>query len=138
MTGSTLAKTLTLLKAALKTNLTVGVADDALYCQMIEVQQEWYASTYDWSVLKDEWDAPVPAGAGGQFTDFPSVDTNGFTNAINFDRPLIAYVQFSSKWQELGFGIGVKEYNVWNSSLNETQHKLAHNHLSSAHYLLLQ
>lgn len=122
MLNSTLAATLTILKAAMRTNLTVGTADDAILYQAIETQQEWFASVYDWNVLSDEWEvAGIAAGTAGRFNTFPSTDVNTVTSAINFDRPLIASVKFSSTWREIGYGIGLKEYNIYDSSLVEAQ-----------------
>lgn len=121
MLNSTLAATLTILKAAMRTNLTVGTADDAILYQAIETQQEWFSSMYDWNVLKDEWEGTSVAGATGRFVDFPSVDVNGVTAAINFDRPLLANVRFSSRWNPLGYGIGLEEYNTWDSAAGEAQ-----------------
>lgn len=122
MLNATLAATLTVLKAAMRTNLTVGTADDAILYQAIETQQEWFASVYDWNVLRDEWQvANIAAGSGGRFSAFPTADVNGVTAEINFDRPLVASVKFSSKWRELGYGIGLNEYNTYNSEVDEAQ-----------------
>lgn len=121
MTGTTLAKTLNLLKSTIGASLSVGVANDSLYLQQIETQQEWFASMYDWNVLADEWSVTVSAGTGGQFTTFPATDANAIAAEINFDRPVNTFVKYSSKWKEVGYGIGVAEMNVWDSTLGQTQ-----------------
>lgn len=121
MTGATLAKTLNLLKSTIGASLTVGVADDSLYLQRIETQQEWFASMYDWNALNDEWQLDVLPGLTGQFTTFPGTDTNGITSAINFDRPITTFVMYSTKWKETTYGITVRELNIWNSSLGQVQ-----------------
>lgn len=117
MTGTTLAKVLTLLKSELRMSLTVGIADDALLKAQIETQQEWFASVYDWNVLNDKWDKTVT----GRFTDLPTSDVNGFTHEINFDREVKVYTKFSNTWKEVGWGIGVAEMNVVDSDTGETQ-----------------
>ena len=118
--GTTLAQTLVLLKTHIGASLSVGVADDALFLQKIETKQLWFASMYDWSMLVDSWEATIPAGSGGRYNDFPTVDINGNTVAINFDRPLVATVQFSRKWLDMKFGISTDEMNLWNSDLGMT------------------
>lgn len=120
MIGSSLSKTLTLLKAELGVNLSIGTADDSRYYQMIETQQEWYASMFDWNQLADKWDAVVTQGAGGRYTLIPTIDYQGVTTSINFDRPVLVYVKYSMKWQEIVYGIGPAEYNVRDSELNPT------------------
>lgn len=120
MTGNTLANVLTKLKSELGANLTIGTADDARYYEMIETQQEWFSSMYDWNVLKDDWEVTITTGAGGRYPTVPTVDTLGNSHLINFDRPVVAYVKYSNKWQELGYGIGPTELNVKDSDEGET------------------
>jgi hypothetical protein len=117
MVNNTLAKALTLLKAELGANLTIGTSDDSRYYSMLESQQEWFASMYDWNQLYDKWDVTVVGGSAGRYSSFPSVDYNGNTYSINFDRPVIAYVKYTIRWQEMVYGIGIMEYNVRNSEL---------------------
>lgn len=115
MTGTTLANVLTKLKSELGVNLTVGSADDSRYYELIETQQEWFASMYDWNVLKDTWTVNVTAGVGGRYPTLPTMDVYNNSFAINFDRPLKASVKYSDNWQDVEFGIGVDEMNVWDS-----------------------
>lgn len=121
MTGTTLAQALVMLKAEIDASLTSGTANDALYRQLIETKQEWFASMYDWDQLADEWDFTVGAGAGGRYPTIPTVDTGGKTISVNFSRPYTVYVMYSLKWQALGYGIGVMEYNVWNPDIGQAQ-----------------
>lgn len=118
--GTTLAQATIMLKSQVGASLSVGMADDTLYYQKIETKQQWFASMYDWDKLVDWWDAAVTTGAGGRYTDFPTIDTNANSNTINFDRAVAAAVSYSNKWLDLGFGIGTDEMNLWNSDLGET------------------
>lgn len=119
MTGNTLANVLTKLKSELGANLTIGTADDARYYEMIETRQEWFASMYDWNVLRDTWEVTVTPGAGGRYPTIPTVDANGNSFGINFDRPVSVSVKYSAKWQEVLHTIGVDEMNIWDSDEGE-------------------
>lgn len=118
--GTTLAQTLVMLKSQIGASLSVGTADDTLNYQRIETKQTWFASMYDWDMLVDSWDQGITVGTPGRYTTFPTTDINGYTNTINFDRPVDAAVQYSLKWLDMGFGIGINEMNLWNSDLGMT------------------
>lgn len=118
--GTTLAQATIMLKSQIGASLSVGTADDTLFYQKIETKQQWFASMYDWDMLVDEWDAAIGLGVPGRFTAFPTVDVEGASQTINFDRPLIAAVSYSLKWLDMGFGIGTDEMNLWNSDLGQT------------------
>lgn len=118
--GTTLAQALVILKTHIGASISVGTADDTRFYQMLETKQFWFASMYDWDMLKDEWDATVLAGTAGRFTLFPTTDTNANTVSINFDRPVTAAVSYSLKWLDLTYGIGTDEMNLYNSDLGET------------------
>jgi len=109
-----------MLKSQIGASLTVGTADDTLNYQRMETKQSWFASMYDWDMLVDSWNQTITVGAGGRYTTFPTVDINGYTNSINFDRPVEAAVLYSLKWLDMGFGIGTDQMNLWNSDLGMT------------------
>ncbi len=115
--GTTLAQALILLKSQIGASISVGTADDALMRQLIETKQEWFASVYDWDVLVDQWDVNVVAQA--QYVTLPTVDVNGFTYSMNFDRKVDAAVKYSLKWRDLSYGIDNEDYNIFDSTLGQ-------------------
>lgn len=121
MLGTTLAKVTLILKSELGASLSVGTADDQRFYQMIETQQEWFASMYDWNVLRDTWDASITPGLAGRFPTLPATDYNGMTVAINFDRPVNVFVKYSDNWRPVSHGIGIEEMNVFDSDQSEAQ-----------------
>jgi hypothetical protein len=114
MLGNTLANVLNLVKSEVSASLSVGTANDALWRQAIETKQIMLASGFDWSELEDEWDAT--ATALGRYYAFPTTDVIGVTaNNINFDRDVVLRTKFSTKWQEVEYGISPEEYRIYDS-----------------------
>lgn len=115
--GSTVAVVRNILKAELSESLTVGTANDALYNQKIANMVSFFVTEYGWSVLRDRWDAPITSGA--QYTAYPTVDINGATVTIDFNRPLTAEVFYLGRYFALTEGIGGAQYNWVNPALGQ-------------------
>lgn len=126
MLGATLAAVLNLVKSELRASLSVGTADDALIKQAIETKQEWLASEYDWSELKDQWDVDTVPLTAGRYTAFPTTDVAGATYSINFDRPVYLETKWNTTWQPVCFGISSEEYNCQDSDEGENQDPVQH------------
>lgn len=110
MIGSTLALVRAKLKAEIDASMSVGTAMDQNLNQLIETKLITLCAQYDWKCLADEWRTTVVANS--EYTAFPTADVNANQFTINFDRPLQVYVQYTSYWQPILFGIGPAEYNL--------------------------
>jgi hypothetical protein len=112
-----LGNVVTMLKAELSANMTVGVsaANDLQYASLIAAKQRWLADSYDWPFLEDTWDVIVPGGGTGRYNAFPTIPGYGSAVAINFERPMITKVYYSGNWQDVVYGINEDEFNYIDS-----------------------
>jgi len=95
---------------------TTSTTQDAEQNQIIADTQQWLSSEYDWPFLKARWDVTVAKGS--RYISFPTVDDDGLTTAINFERAgqLKVYVKWNNVWQEVPYGIReMEEYNYIDS-----------------------
>lgn len=125
--GTRLDVALTMLKNKIRTNITPGVslANDSTYAMDIARTQAWLATQYDWPFLEERWDIqlePFPLSPANptpyqpwRYYYFPTLDEDNITVAINFERPLNAYIWWSQSWLDLDIGIGIEEFNFRNS-----------------------
>src|SRR5216683_342312 len=101
---STLASVLLMTKSQLAYTLTtgVGLADDAQLFQLIDQKQQWLACEYYWPFLEIRVDINTVA----RYNNLP---------VLNFERPVKVETQWTTRWQELDYGIGSQEYNYLDS-----------------------
>jgi len=113
--NTTLAIVVSMLKAEVGANLMVGTAsaDDNRYAMLIDQKQQWLADSYDWPFQDDDWDVQVPAGS--RYLNFPGVDEESNTIAINFERPVETKTWWSAAWLPVDYGIDEDDYNARNS-----------------------
>lgn len=115
--GSTLARTLLLVKREIRASLSAGAADDALLLQAIEVAQEEIAAAYDWGGFSEQWGITTST----RWTAFPTAGIGGSNTGINFDRDVEAWVRHNEVWQQLDKGITLEHYNVQNPDDGDEQ-----------------
>jgi len=113
--GTTLSQVVTILKSEIGASLSSGSADDAIFQQLIESRQSWFATQYDWAELQDDWSAVVTAGVGGRYVTIPAVDITGNTYSINRNRPFAVSTYYSAVWVPISFAVNEQEYNFRNS-----------------------
>lgn len=95
---------------------TTSTTQDSEINQIIFDTQQWLSSEYDWPFLKARWD--VAAALGSRYLSFPTVDDDGLTTAINFERAgqLRLYVKWNQVWQTVDYGIReLEEFNYIDS-----------------------
>lgn len=105
--NTTLANALLMLKGEINYSLTTGVAvagDQMLYT-MIDNTQKWLSTEYDWPFL--ELRADVGVNPGDRYITLPT--------SLNYERPVVPTVAWTSKWLDVFNGIGQSEYNQLSS-----------------------
>lgn len=107
-----LADLLRALKAEIRVSLENGVtANDALYSQLLETKQQWFAAEFDWPFLSREWDVTVSS----RYTTLPETDTRSEPCTINVERPLCVKSRWTDLWVDMQYGISSGEYNLYDS-----------------------
>ncbi len=114
-TGSTLSVVRNKLKTELSESLSIGVANDAIYNQLLVNKQDWFLSEYNWGFLKDHW--VVAMVQADRYRTLPSLDHLGATAAINWERPVTVETQLALLWSPVRAGIDVSLFNSINSEL---------------------
>jgi len=107
---TTLANALLMAKAQLAYSLTtgVGLADDQQLYSLIDQKQSWLSCEYDWPFLETRVDIVTTA----RYTALP---------ALTFERPVLVEVLYTTRWQDLDYGIGGREYNYLDSDTAQAQ-----------------
>lgn len=114
----TLATLRSMLKAETGQSLSVGTQKDTIFNNLLANTQTWLASEYDFPFMFDRWDVAV--GAGSRYFAAPTTAVlAGANHAINFERPVNAYVKWNDTWQNLEYGIGQDEFNASDADQNE-------------------
>lgn len=110
-----LANIVAMLKVELGYNATPGTAvgDDLPLAALIAEKQRWLADTYDWPFMEHRWDVAV--GNSARYVPFPTLNDQGNTIAINFERPVKLETFWSANWDEVIYGIGSEEFNYRDS-----------------------
>lgn len=106
MRGTPLASLVNMLKAEIATSQTVGTAGDLEYQTLLSNKQQWLATEYDWPFL-EQYTNVLP-NSGQRYAVLPN---------LNLERPLKVEVKWSSKWQEVMYGVGSEEYNYSDSDI---------------------
>lgn len=108
--GTTLTELLAMTKAHMGASLTVGTSMDAALYRLLASKQKWLASEWDWDFLETRYG--VTTVAGTRYYTLPV--------GLNYDRPIKVEIQQNSRWHELQYGIGAKEYNFLDSDAGVT------------------
>lgn len=115
--GSTLASLVTMFKAEVGIDLVAGSGDDTLIKVLLSNKQLWLGDEFDWSFLEHRFD--LACAVGSRFLALPTAESAtgdlGASVGINFNRPHKVETKWGSKWFELGYGIGSKEFNFIDS-----------------------
>ncbi len=109
------------LKVAIGDNTTGNAARNAELRSLLSLEQQCYASTYDFPFLEHRWDLSCTAGT--RFFALPTAvstvsEPNALTAAINFDRQVRVDVKFNTVWLPLTYGISDDEFTVFDSDNN--------------------
>jgi hypothetical protein len=111
--GTTLAKVCQMVKAQAGIALGgEGSGSDTTIAQLIADKQDLLNGDYDWPFLYKKWDVAVSS----RYTTFPTLTTDNITAKISFEREVVAWTKLGdTTWLPVDFGIGVPEYNVFDS-----------------------
>ena len=96
------------LKAELRDAQEPNTVLDAEYNYALDNKQKDLANAYDWPFLVDRWDLP----ASTRYIALPTSNIRGISSTINFERPVIAEVLFSTYYRPLCYGINAVQYNA--------------------------
>ena len=117
--GTALSVIRTYLKAEIRDSQEINTTADAEFNYLLANKQKDLAFAYDWPFLEHKWD--LACAANSRYLNIPTTDIRGLAVSINFERPVNAYRYWSSKYQEIFYGIGMDEYNLYNSDLSGNQ-----------------
>jgi len=110
--GTALSLLLSQLKAAIGDNATGNTTRDTELKTLLSIEQQTYASSYDFPFLEHRWD--LDCAAGSRFLAIPTTTsaTSDLSLAalINFDRPVKVEVKFNRIWLQVDYGIDSKDY----------------------------
>ena len=128
--GTRLGTAVAKLKECLRQNLTPGVAvaNDSLLALATARNQDLLSTQYDWPFLEERWDVqivPYPTSPSNptsfqpwRYYNYPTIDEDNVTVAINLERPLRTWVWWTNAWLPVEYGIGVDQFNWRNSDGN--------------------
>lgn len=109
--GTTLTVLLALLKAELRDAQETNTTLDAEYTYALSNKQKDLALAYDWPFLKHDWD--LACASGSRYLTIPTIDTRAQAVTINFERPVCVQRKYGSWYEEIAYGIGPEEYNLF-------------------------
>ena len=95
-------------------NLAASKQGDAALNVLISNKQQWLAAEYSWPFLELRRDVPI----ADRYGTFPLAD-GGVGMALDDSRPIKVEVLYNGEYQDVLYGIGSEEYNVWNSDLGQ-------------------
>lgn len=110
MRGTPLAKLRDMFKGEVGSNQTVGTASDKEINTLLSNKQKWLASKWDWPFLKQRY--TVTVSPSQRYVNVPN---------MNWERPVLVEVKWTSIWQKVDYGIGSQEFNYLDSDLGNTQ-----------------
>lgn len=109
MRGKTGAELLTSLKAEIGVSPN-STTNDARYLALLNNTQHFLSVEYDFSFLRRFFDVAIVAG--NRYLNIPA--------NLNLLRPIDVQVLWNRYWEPVHYGIGVEQYNAWNSDSGET------------------
>lgn len=118
--GTALSTLVTMLKAELGYSLdATATGKDAALKQLLSNKEQWLATELDWPFLEHRWD--LACNSGSRYLNLPTVEASpgdeGASAAINFEREVRVEVLYNSRYWPVEYGIGAREYNIFNSDL---------------------
>ncbi len=117
MLNTTLSTLVTMLKAAIGDNLSVGTANDTAYQQRLADKQQQLTGEYDFPYIMKAWDVGVSSGS--RFNNLPvaASTVDGVTKTLDLSRPFQLEVLYANRWKEVLNGIDSREYNSLSSDV---------------------
>lgn len=108
--GTQLSQLRDMTKAEIGFSQTVGTAVDLEIDTLLSNKQKWLGSKWNWPFLETRY--PVAVGPGARYVNVPN---------MNFERPVLVEVKWSTIWQDVDYGIGSQEFNYLDSDVGSQQ-----------------
>lgn len=128
--GVTLAALVTRLKAEVGDAQEANTFADQEYKYLLATKQQDFANGYDWDFLERRWD--LACAGGSRYLTLPTVDIQGATNTISFERPILVERLYNTKYAPVTYGIGSQQYNYLNSDLGQSMDPIQNWRMSSS------
>lgn len=115
--NTSLSELVSMLKSEIGDSLVAGTQKDPTYKRLLATKQKLLVAEFDFPYLEDRWDVVVTAGS--RYLTIPTANVLGVAYSIDFSRPIVVERLWNTRYEELIYGIGSREFNTFNSDLAE-------------------